>query len=721
MSMKIALVGNPNSGKTTLFNNLTGSSQYIGNWPGVTVERKEGKLKGHKDITVQDLPGIYSLSPYSPEEIITRDYILNDKPDVIINIIDATNIERNLYLTTQLLELNVPMVVAVNMSDLLESKGLKLDLDALSKVVGCKAMSISALKNMNNKEIANLAIEVANAKVVPSLDIFSSEFNSAISEISAIIKPVVSDELAKYTAIKLFERDERVVASTTLNVDQTNKINAVIEACEKQEDDDSVSIVINERYAYITSVISQVVTKSANAKASMSDKIDSIVTNRILAFPIFVAVMFVVYYISITTLGAYLTDYTNDTVFGETLLPAVQSLLEGMNVAPWLVSLTVDGIIGGVGAVLGFVPQMLVLFFLLAILEECGYMARVAFIMDRMFRRFGLSGKSFIPMLIGSGCGIPGVMASRTIESERDRKITIMTTTFIPCGAKMPIVALIAGALFGGAWWVAPSAYFIGMAAIVISGLILKNLKMFAGNPAPFIMEMPSYHMPMLFSLFSRAWERGWSFIKRAGTVILVASIFIWFLSSLGFQDGSLAMVDDMDHSLLANIGNTFAFLFAPLGFGTWQSAVATIMGLVAKEEVVGVFGVLYGVSGDALALVEEGSFGELGGIAVHFTALSAYSFLIFNLLFAPCFAAIGAMKRELGSTKWTLFAIGYLTVFAYSMSFIIYQLGLVFTGQGSFGIGAIIAILLIIGVVYLIVRKPNHEAKVSGNVATSL
>ncbi len=708
MNLKIALVGNPNSGKTTLFNELTGSSQYIGNWPGVTVERKGGKLKGHKDVTVQDLPGIYSLSPYSPEEIVTRDYLINDKPDVIINIIDATNIERNLYLTTQLLDLNIPMVLAVNMSDLLEARGLKIDIDALSNEFGCKAILLSALKGNNIKECADLAIKVALAKGASSKNVFTDEFNSSINAISEIIKPVAKKNALTYTAIKVFERDEKVLQELTLNVDQTKSIEEIITTAEKKYDDDSTSIVINERYTYLTNMVSSVLTKSKDIGDTFTDKVDKIVTHKIFAFPIFVAVMFAVYYISISTLGDYLTGFTNDVFFGEWVIPAAAGFFENTGIAPWLASLTVDGIIGGVGAVLGFVPQMLLLFFLLAILEECGYMSRIAFIMDRMFRRFGLSGKSFIPMLIGSGCAIPGVMASRTIEAERDRRITVVTTTFIPCGAKMPIVALIAGALFGGAWWVAPSAYFIGMAAIVISGLILKNLKIFAGDPAPFIMEMPPYHIPQLFSLFSRAWERGWSFIKRAGTIILAASVLIWFLSSIGFENGSMAMVDDMDNSLLASIGNSFAFLFAPLGFGNWQSAVATIMGLVAKEEVVGVFGVLYGVSGDALALVEEGAFGELGGIAMHFTALSAYSFLIFNLLFAPCFAAIGAMRRELGSAKWTLMALAFLTSFAYSVTFIVYQLGLVFTGAGSFGIGTIIALLLIALIIYLIVRKPE-------------
>ena len=705
MAIKIALAGNPNCGKTTMFNDLTGSNQFVGNWPGVTVEKKEGKLKGHKDVIITDLPGIYSLSPYTLEEVVTRNYLIQEKPDVILNLVDGSNIERNLYLTTQLTEMGIPVVIALNMMDVVRKNGDHIDTKKLSDELGCPVIETSAVKGEGCMKAAEQAISMAeSAGEFSAKHTFDHAVETALSEIESMVEGLVPAENSRWFAVKLFERDEKVLDSLSLAQNLKLRLEDIISEVEKKEDDDAESIITNERYSYIAKLVGRCLQKKKTGMTT-SDKIDRIVTNRWLALPIFAVVMTLVYYISWTTVGTIVTDFTNDTLFGEWISPAVENFLVRIGTADWLVGLIVEGIVGGVGAVLGFVPQMLVLFLLLCLLEDCGYMARVAFIMDRIFRRFGLSGKSFIPMLIGTGCGVPGIMASRTIEQDRDRKMTIMTTTFIPCGAKMPIVGLIAGALFGGAWWVAPSAYFIGVAAIVISGILLKKTKMFAGEPAPFVMELPAYHAPTAVNILRGTWERGWSFIKKAGTVILLASIFVWFTKSFGFVDGSFGMVEDMDASILAAIGSFVAPIFAPLGFGNWQSTVATVLGLVAKEEVVGVFGVLYGVAGDALELVEEGAFNELGPIAQHFTALSAYSFLIFNLLCAPCFAAIGAIKREMNNPKWTWFAIGYQTVFAYTIALIVYQLGLLFTG-GSFGIGTIAALVLLAAYIWLLVRK---------------
>ncbi len=710
MPLKIALAGNPNSGKTTLFNALTGSNQTVGNWPGVTVEKKEGKLKGHKDVTIVDLPGIYSLSPYTLEEVVSRNYLIGEKPDAIINIIDGSNLERNLYLTTQLTEIGIPVIIAINMMDIVNKNGDKINIEKLSKSLGCEIMEISALKRMGISELADKAVKTAqNGQSRPAKLAFQPEIEEALKAISGKLPGGIAEEQKRWYAIKFFERDEKILEQmTAVNVEE------VIVAVEDALDDDSESIITNARYNFITSIIKGSYVKKSSSKITTSDKIDKVVTNRWLALPIFAVIMTLVYYIAITTVGDILTGFTNDTLFGEWISEPLAGWFEEIGAAGWLAGLIVDGIVGGVGAVLGFVPQMLVLFFLLAILEECGYMARIAFIMDRIFRRFGLSGKSFIPMLVGTGCGVPGVMATRTIESDRDRRMTVMTTTFMPCGAKMPIVALIAGAVFGGVWWVAPSAYFIGVAAIVISGIILKKTSRFAGDPSPFVMELPAYHMPTAGSVLRSTWERGYSFIKKAGTIILLASIFIWFLSSFGMVEGSFQMVEDMDASVLAAIGGVVAPIFAPLGFGTWQSTVATIMGLVAKEEVVGVFGVLYGVSGDALGLVEEGAFGSLGAIAAHFTALSAYSFLVFNLLCAPCFAAIGAIKGEMNDMKWTWFAIGYQMVFAYAIAFLVFQFGSLFSGAG-FTVGTAVAALVFAGLLYLLFRPGRPTPRVSG------
>ena len=639
------------------------------------------------------------------EEVVTRNYLIQEKPDVILNLVDGSNIERNLYLTTQLTEMGIPVVIALNMMDVVRKNGDHIDTKKLSDELGCPVIETSAVKGEGCMKAAEQAIAMAeSAGEFSAKHTFDHAVETALSEIESMVEGLVPAENSRWFAVKLFERDEKVLDSLSLAQNLKLRLEDIISELEKKEDDDAESIITNERYSYIAKLVGRCLQKKKTGMTT-SDKIDRIVTNRWLALPIFAVVMTLVYYISWTTVGTIVTDFTNDTLFGEWISPAVENFLVRIGTADWLVGLIVEGIVGGVGAVLGFVPQMLVLFLLLCLLEDCGYMARVAFIMDRIFRRFGLSGKSFIPMLIGTGCGVPGIMASRTVEQDRDRKMTIMTTTFIPCGAKMPIVGLIAGALFGGAWWVAPSAYFIGVAAIVISGILLKKTKMFAGEPAPFVMELPAYHAPTAVNILRGTWERGWSFIKKAGTVILLASIFVWFTKSFGFVDGSFGMVEDMDASILAAIGSFVAPIFAPLGFGNWQSTVATVLGLVAKEEVVGVFGVLYGVAGDALELVEEGAFNELGPIAQHFTALSAYSFLIFNLLCAPCFAAIGAIKREMNNPKWTWFAIGYQTVFAYTIALIVYQLGLLFTG-GSFGIGTIAALVLLAAYIWLLVRK---------------
>ena len=710
MSMKIALAGNPNSGKTTLFNALTGSNQFVGNWPGVTVEKKEGKLKGHKDVVIMDLPGIYSLSPYTLEEVVARNYLITQRPDAILNIVDGTNLERNLYLTTQLMELGIPVVMAVNMMDIVAKNGDKINIRKLSADIGCEVVEISALKGSGIMEAAEKAISAAkkgtgNAPVHH----FSKEVESCLEEIESYLDGSVPESQKRFYAIKLFERDDKIQGTLQTVPD----VERLIKGLEESMDDDSESIITNERYTYIASIIKDCYTKAGKGRLSTSDKIDRIVTNRWAALPIFAVIMWVVYYVSVTTVGTWATDWANDGVFGDGWsffglqvpgIPAlVGSALEAVHCADWLSGLILDGIVAGVGAVLGFVPQMLVLFIFLAFLESCGYMARVAFIMDRIFRKFGLSGKSFIPMLIGTGCGVPGVMASRTIENDRDRKMTIMTTTFIPCGAKLPIIALIAGAIFNGASLVAPSAYFVGIAAIICSGIILKKTKMFEGDPAPFVMELPAYHMPTVGNVLRSMWERGWSFIKKAGTVILLSTIFIWFTSSFGFVDGQFGMVEDLSDGILASIGRGIAWIFTPLGWGNWRATVAAITGLVAKENVVGTFGILYGMA----EVAEDGA--EIwGDLAANFTAISAYSFLVFNLLCAPCFAAMGAIKREMNNAKWFWFAIGYQCGFAYVVSLCIYQLGTFLTG-GGFGIGTAAAILLVIGFIYLLVRPAKR------------
>jgi len=801
MEIRIALAGNPNSGKTTLFNALTGSNQFVGNWPGVTVEKKEGRLKKHNGVIVTDLPGIYSLSPYTLEEVVARNYLIGEKPDAILNIVDGSNLERNLYLTTQLVELGIPVVIAINMMDVVRKSGDRIDTDAISKTLGCRIVEISALKGEGVMEAAELAIEAAQSGKTLPLHTFSGPVEHALAHIEEHAAKDLPSEQQRWYSIKLFERDDKVMSSLKLSENVLKDIEEHISETEKEMDDDAESIITNERYIYIAGLLKGCYKKKGVGKLSASDKIDRVLTNRFAALPIFAVVMFIVYYISVTTVGTWVTDFTNDGLFGDgwhlfgigssayeeavdeyaeenlftdelktivdgavsagvigaediqgaiedgsfadfdeaygtfgdSLAEAgydisdiyeaafgedvesvpdtadfgvwvpgipvlVESLLEKMNVPEWLDSLVIDGIVGGVGAVLGFVPQMLVLFIFLAFLEACGYMARVAFVMDRIFRRFGLSGKSFIPMLIGSGCGVPGIMASRTIENERDRRMTIMTTTFIPCGAKLPIIALIASALFGGAWWVAPSAYFIGVAAIVISGIMLKKTKMFSGDPAPFVLELPAYHWPTFGNVMRSMWERGWSFIKKAGTIILISSIVIWAGSRIGVVDGSLAFSTDMElsNSIIGIISSGIKWIFVPLGFGAGDegiaATIATIMGLVAKEEVVGVFGVL-----DFVAL----------------SKLAAYSFLVFNLLCAPCFAAIGAIRREMNSAKWTLFAVAYQCVFAYGASLVIYQIGSVFTGNISV-IGLIAALLVIAFVVFMLVRPYKESVKLN-------
>ncbi len=718
MSITIALAGNPNCGKTTLFNDLTGSNQYVGNWPGVTVEKKEGRLKGHKDVVIQDLPGIYSLSPYTLEEVVARGYLVKEKPDAIINIVDGTNIERNLYLTTQLVELGLPVVIAVNMIDIVRKNGDRIDLAKLGAALGCAVMETSALRGEGGLAVAEKAIETAHSKKTGEHPhVFTGSVEHALAHIEESIADKVTAQDLRWYAIKLFERDEKAAAELALDKALAAHLEAHIQDCEKELDDDAESIITGQRYAYISKVVDAcVVKKAARHSLTVSDKIDRIVTNRVLALPIFAAVMALVYYVSIGTVGTFLTDWTNDTLFGEMICGNLAAWLEGMNVAPWLTGLIVEGIVGGVGAVIGFVPQMLVLFLMLSILEDVGYMARIAFIMDRIFRKFGLSGKSFIPMLIGSGCGVPGVMASRTIENDRDRKMTIMTTCFVPCGAKMPIIGLFAGALFGGSGLVATSAYFIGVAAIVVSGIMLKKTKPFAGEPAPFVMELPAYHVPSAKNVLHATWERGWSFIKRAGTVILASSIILWFLQGFGFADGVFGMVEDNNASLLASIGRAVAFLFAPLGFGNWKAAVATFTGLIAKENVVATFGVLYGFA----EVAEDGA--EIwSSIAAEYTALTAYSFMLFNLLCAPCFAAMGAIKREMNNGKWTAAAIGYMCGFAYAVSLITYQLGGLITGETSFGVGTLAALAVLAFLIYMMVRPNKYNADYKKGAAPSV
>lgn len=718
MEIKIALAGNPNSGKTTLFNNLTGSRQRVGNWPGVTVEKKEGPLKGTNDVTIQDLPGIYSLSPYSLEEVVSRNYLVNEKPDAILNIIDGTNIERNLYLTTQLLELGIPVVVAVNMIDLVERNGDKIDLNRLSQELGCPVMAVSALKGKGTKEVAAKAIEMAKKhQVAPIPEIYDKTVMSALSKIESELQMQIDDSMVRWYSVKVFERDERIDEFLKLTDEKKAKIEPMIKKVEETLDDDAESIITSQRYDYIGTIVQHSVKKKGSKhELSVSDKIDKIVTNRILALPIFILVMYVVYTIAMggtsISIGTIGTDWANDVLFGEIVPNFFGGILTSLQVNDVLYGLIMDGIIGGVGAVLGFVPQILVLFLLLSIMEDVGYMSRVAFIMDRIFRRFGLSGKSFIPMLVATGCGVPGIMASRTIEQDRDRKMTIMTTGFIPCGAKMPIIGLFAGAVFGGSSLVATSAFVIGIAAVIISGIILKKFKAFAGEPAPFVMELPAYHLPSAGNVLRATWERGWSFIKRAGTVILLSSIILWFLQGFGFTDGQFGMVEDNNTSLLANIGNAIAWIFAPIGWVgdmAWKATVATITGLIAKEEVVNTFGVLYNFS----EVSEEGN--EIWTlIAQDFTPIAAYSFMIFNLLCAPCFAAMGAIRREMNNTKWTMGAIGYMCLFAYVSALIVYQLVGLAIGEVAFNFWTIVALALLIGVIYLLFRpgyKPKSEA----------
>lgn len=710
MDIRIALAGNPNCGKTTLFNTLTGSNQYVGNWPGVTVEKKEGSLKGHKDVVIQDLPGIYSLSPYTLEEVVARNYLVGEKPDAILNIVDGTNIERNLYLTTQLIELGLPVVVAVNMMDLVRKNGDKIDLEKLGKALGCPVVEMSALKGDGSMEAAEQAIIAAHKAIsAEPPHVFTGSVEHALAHIEESIQDKIDERYIRWYAIKLFERDEKVIEELKIEPGLRKHLESHIADCERELDDDAESIITNQRYNYIGTIVSKaVVKKTAKHGLTTSDKIDRIVTNRVLALPIFVIAMAIVYWISMGPLGSFVTDWTNDTLFGELICGNLGAWMERVGCADWLTGLVVDGIVAGVGSVIGFVPQMLILFLMLSILEDIGYMARVAFIMDRIFRKFGLSGKSFIPMLIATGCGVPGVMASRTIENERDRRMTVMTTCFMPCGAKMPIIGMFAGALFGGSWLVAVSAYFAGVAAIVISGTSLKKTKLFSGDPAPFVMELPAYHIPAATNVLRATWERGWDFIKRAGTVILASSIILWFLQAFGFTGSSFGMVEDNNSSLLATIGNMISFIFAPLGFGNWKAAVATFTGLIAKENVVSTYGILYGVSEVAEAGDEIWTL-----LAADFTAISAYSFMLFNLLCAPCFAAMGAIKREMNSGKWTAAAIGYMCGFAYAVALIVNQLGGLIAGTVSFGIGTIAALVVLAALVYLFVRKNKYDNSV--------
>ena len=723
MGVKIALAGNPNSGKTTLFNALTGSNQFVGNWPGVTVEKKEGKWKEDKEVVIMDLPGIYSLSPYTLEEVVARNYLITERPDAILNIVDGTNLERNLYLTTQLLELGIPVVMAINMMDIVRKNGDEINTKKLAEKLGCEVVTISALKGDGIKDAASRAVKHAGQKAgQESVHEFAPEVENYLNEIEGRLGYEIPEEQKRFYAIKLFERDDKI-KDAMKNAPDVEDISA---RAEKEMDDDAESIITNERYSFIGSIIGDCLKKNKTQELTTSDKIDRIVTNRWLALPIFAAVMWLVYYVSVTTVGSILTDWTNDTLFGEWIIPAAQSFFEGIGCADWLTGLIVDGVISGVGAVLGFVPQMLVLFIFLAFLESCGYMARIAFIMDRIFRKFGLSGKSFIPMLIGTGCGVPGVMASRTIENDRDRKMTVMTTTFIPCGAKLPIIALIAGALFDGASWVAPSAYFVGIAAIICSGIILKKTKMFAGDPAPFVMELPAYHMPTVGNVLRSMWERGWSFIKKAGTIITLSTIVVWFLLNFGWTDAGLGMLnfDGLEGAameaaqaecILAKIGNLISWIFTPLGWGDWKMTVAAITGLVAKENVVGTFGQLFGFA----EVAEDGQ--EIWGtLASSMSQIAAYSFLVFNLLCAPCFAAMGAIKREMNNTKWFWFAIGYQCLLAYLIALCIFQFGTLFTG-GGFGIGTVAAIVILIGFLYMLFRPYKESTSLNANTVSSV
>ncbi len=716
MSIKVALAGNPNCGKTTLFNALTGSNQFVGNWPGVTVEKKEGAVKKDRSITVVDLPGIYSLSPYTLEEVVARNFLVDEKPDVILNLVDGTNLERNLYLTSQLSELGIPVVVAINMMDVVKKNGDKIDIEKLSVHLGCKIVEISALKETGLDEAVELMRKAAEkGRKIPQHN-FSGEVEHALAHIEEAILHDLPDEEQRWYAVKLFERDQKVIEKLKIDKAVLAHIEKDIVHVEEEFDDDSEAIIINERYDYVARMLVDCYKKKNKNGLTLSDKIDKVVTNRFLALPIFAVVIFLIYYISVSTVGTWVTDWMNDGVFGEGWkffgldVPGVPVLVEGLltkiNCADWLQSLILDGIVGGVGAVLGFVPQIFVLFLFLAFLEGCGYMSRIAFVLDKLFRKFGLSGKSFIPMLVGTGCGVPGIMASRTIESDRDRKMTIMTTTFIPCSAKLPIIALIAGALFGEASWVAPSAYFLGIGAIIVSGIMLKKTRLFAGDVSPFVMELPAYHMPPAKNVLRSMWERGWSFIKKAGTVILLSTVVLWFLQGFGVENGSFGMVEDLNNSVLAMVGNLFAWIFTPIGFGNWQSAVATITGLIAKENVVSTFGVLLGN-----AEVSEAGNEIWQAMKTIFTPVAGYSFLVFNLLCAPCFAAMGAIKREMNNWKWTAFAIGYQCAFAYAVSLVIYQFGLLFTGEMNI-IGLIAAAAVAVGIIFMMVKPAKKTLK---------
>lgn len=718
MAIRIALAGNPNCGKTTMFNNLTGSNQYVGNWPGVTVEKKEGKLKGKKDIIITDLPGIYSLSPYTLEEVVSRDYLINERPDAIINLVDATNLERNLYLTTQLLELGIPVVIALNMMDLAVKSGDKIDEKKLAAAFGCEVAATSALKGEGLTEVVDRAVRLANARTiqVPKHE-FSGEVEGYLADIAGLLPNSVPDHLARWYSIKLFEQDEKVLGTTPLSADSSKRIVEIVKDAEKQMDDDAESIITNERYEYISKIITGCLKKNRRGM-TVSDKIDRIVTNRILALPIFVAMMFVVYYVSVTSLGTIVTDFTNDTLFGAWIQPAVQGLMETAGASEWLVSLVVDGIIGGLAAPIGFAPQMAILFLFLSVLEDCGYMARVAFIMDRIFRRFGLSGKSFIPLLISSGCGVPAIMATKTIEDDKNRRMTIMTSTFVPCGAKLPVIALVAGAIMGGAWWMAPSMYFIGIASVIVSCIILKKTKMFAGDPSPFVIELPQYHVPSVKTVLLHVWVRVWSFLKKAGTILFLCCMVMWFLATFGVENGAFGMVEDMEASFLAIIGTFLAPIFAPLGFGSWQAVASSLSGFVAKEGIVSTMGVLANM---AEATESDAALWQyVMTDFFHGSALAGFTFLTFNLLDSPCLAAISTMAKEMGNKGWTAFAVIFQNVFAYAVCLMIYQLGS-FAMGGGFGIGTAAAVIVLAVTLYLLFRPAPKADKKTGAVAARI
>ena len=718
MAIRIALAGNPNCGKTTMVNNLTGSNQYVGNWPGVTVEKKEGKLKGKKDIIITDLPGIYSLSPYTLEEVVSRDYLINERPDAIINLVDATNLERNLYLTTQLLELGIPVVIALNMMDLAVKSGDKIDEKKLAAAFGCEVVATSALKGEGLTEVVDRAVRLANARTiqVPKHE-FSREVEGYLADIADLLPNSVPDHLARWYSIKLFEQDEKVLGTTPLSADSSKRIVEIVKDAEKQMDDDAESIITNERYEYISKIITGCLKKNRKGM-TVSDKIDRIVTNRILALPIFVAVMFVVYYVSVTSLGTIVTDFTNDTLFGAWIQPAVQGLMETAGASEWLVSLVVDGIIGGLAAPIGFAPQMAILFLFLSVLEDCGYMARVAFIMDRIFRRFGLSGKSFIPLLISSGCGVPAIMATKTIEDDKNRRMTIMTSTFVPCGAKLPVIALVAGAIMGGAWWMAPSMYFIGIASVIVSCIILKKTKMFAGDPSPFVIELPQYHVPSVKTVLLHVWERVWSFLKKAGTILFLCCMVMWFLATFGVENGAFGMVEDMEASFLAIIGTFLAPIFAPLGFGSWQAVASSLSGFVAKEGIVSTMGVLANMA--EATETDAALWQYVMTDFFHGSALAGFTFLTFNLLDSPCLAAISTMAKEMGNKGWTAFAVIFQNVFAYAVCLMIYQLGS-FAMGGGFGIGTAAAVIVLAVTLYLLFRPAPKADKKTGAVAARI